>query len=136
MAVLLAEPQRWFDVQDKIHLTDFTEETRRKLAEIYWQHHQDEGEPKFSELLGTLTEQTTSDLAIELIEEFDTFDNAEARLNEAIALMKEMGGRDEQQKLLAELRRTNDAPQPSGDDDPLRKLQEKARRPDLRRVGN
>jgi DNA primase len=136
MSILLVEPHRWFDVQQKVHLTDFTDETRRKLAEIYWQHHQDEGEPKFNELLGTLTEPALAELAVELVEEFDSFDDAEAQLNEAIALLKEMGGRDEQHKLLAELRRTNDAPASSGDDDPLRKLQEKARRPDLRRVGN
>ena len=136
MSILLVEPHRWFEVQDKVQLTDFTDETRRKLAEIYWQYHQDEGEPKFNELLGQLTEPALAELAVELVEEFDTFDNAEAQLNEAIALLKEMGGRDEQHKLLAELRRTNDAPPPSGEDDPLRKLQEKARRPDLRRVGN
>jgi hypothetical protein len=83
-----------------------------------------------------LTEPALAELAVELVEEFDTFENAETQLNEAIALLAEMGGRDEQHKLLAELRRTNDAPQASGADDPLRKLQEKARRPDLRRVGN
>jgi DNA primase len=136
MAVLLVEPHRWFDVQQNVHLTDFTDETRRKLAEIYWHHHQDEGEPKFNELLGTLTEPEVAELAVELVEEFDTFDDAETQLNEAIALLKEMSGREEQQKLLAELRRTNDIAPLSGEDDPLRKLQEKARRPDLRRVGN
>ena len=46
LGVLLVEPQRWFDVQKNVHVSDFTDEPRRKLAEIYWQHHQDEGEPK------------------------------------------------------------------------------------------
>jgi hypothetical protein len=140
LAILLNEPSRWFDLQQHVQLHEFTDETRRQLAEVYWQHQRDEGEPVFNEFLGLLTDPAAAELAVELIEESETLTDADARLKEAIGLLKEMRGRDEQQKLLAELRRTNAAANganaATGDeDDPLRKLQEKARQPDLRRVG-
>ncbi len=137
LAILLMEPHRWFDVQQNVNLTDFTDETRRRLAEIYWEYQRDEGEPVFNELLGTLPEPALSELAVELVEEFEHLSDTDVRLNEAIALLAEMRGRDEKDKLLAELRRTSDGPTPTGGDgDPLRKLQEKARQPDLRRSGS
>jgi DNA primase len=139
LAILLMEPQRWHEVQQHVHLHDFTDPTRRKLAEIYWQQQRDEGEPVFNEFLGALGEAGLAELAIGLVEEFETLAETDARLSEAIGLLQEMRSRAEQQKLLAELRRINDitgATTPSGGaDDPLRKLQEKARQPDLRRAG-
>jgi hypothetical protein len=50
--------------------------------------------------------------------------------------LAELRSRGEEQKLVAELRRTSDAKLPEQDEvDLLKKLQEKARTPDLRRVG-
>lgn len=145
LAVLLAEPHRWFDVQQHVDLSEFEDPTRRSLAEAYWQHQRDEGEPIFNEFLGLLSDADQSELAVELIEEFETFSDPQARLKEAIALFDEIRERQEQQKLLAQLRRTSDGADGSpaemasagtGQDDALRRLQEKARQPDLRRVGS
>jgi DNA primase len=140
LAILLAEPQRWFDVQQHVHVQEFTEETRRRLAEVYWQHQRDEGEPVFSAFLGMLDDPATSELAVDLVEEFETLSDIERSLTDALALIRQSGERAERDKLLAELRRTNatangPAPGNAADDDLLRQLQEKARTPDLRRVG-
>jgi DNA primase len=141
LAILLMEPHRWENVQQVVQIPDFTDPTRQKLAELYWQHQRDEGEPVFNEFLTELSgDPTLSDLATDLAMEFDTLSETDARLQDAIGHLHQMRGRIEQDKLLAELRRTtggSDTSQPSGgDDDLLRKIQEKARTPDLRRVGS
>jgi hypothetical protein len=109
------------------------------LAEVYWQHQRDEGEPVFSEFLGLLDDPGTSELAVDLVEEFETLGDIDRSLTDALALLRQSGERAERDKLLAELRRTNaTAHGPAtgnADDDLLRQLQEKARTPDLRRVG-
>jgi DNA primase len=137
LAILLAEPHRWFELQQKVHPPEFTDDARRTLAELYWRHQQDEGEPVFSEFLGTLEDPAVANLAVELVEEFDSLVDADARMNEAIACLDEKRRSVENEKQMAQLRRGNATTTPGGsDDDPLRKIQEAARRPDLRRVGS
>ncbi len=137
LAILLAEPHRWFELQQQVHPPDFTDDTRRQLAELYWRQQQDEGEPVFSEFLGTLEDPAVANLAVELVEEFDSLTDADARLAEAIAFLDEKRRNAEHEKQMAQLRRKDVAPAPGGsEDDPLRKIQEAARRPDLRRVGS
>jgi len=135
LAILLAEPGRWYEVQNTMSVKDFTDPVRKNLADAYWLFQREEGEPVFNEFVGTLREPAAADLAVELIEEFDSMADPAAQLSQAIAYLAEVREREEQQKHLAELRRTNASPAELGDD-VLRKLMEKARRPDLRRVGN
>jgi DNA primase len=54
LGVLLLEPHRWHTVQTLVGPEDFTEPVRARLAEVYWRHQHDEGEPVFSEFLGIL----------------------------------------------------------------------------------
>jgi DNA primase len=141
LAILLMEPHRWANVQQMVQIPDFTDPTRQKLAERYWQHQQDEGEPVFNEFLTDLAGETALiELATDLVMEFDALTETDARLQDAIGHLHQMRGRIEQDKLLAELRRTNagsgTSPAELGGDDLLRKLQENARKPDLRRVGS
>jgi DNA primase len=145
LAILLAEPSRWSHVQLYVSPQQFSDENRRRIAEIYWNHQTDEGEPVFSEFLSNLMEPELAELAVSLIEEFDTLYDPVQRLDEAIGFLAEQRKREEAPKLLAVLRRNNGpapeiSPETSGGsqptDDPLRLLQEKARRPDLRRVGS
>ena len=64
-------------------------------------------------------------------------ENLELRLNDAVNHLNEIRTRNEEKKTLAELRRNSDATQPEQDQIALlQKLQEQARRPDLRRVGS
>ena len=63
-ACCLLEPRRWHEVQKQVHLEDFTDELHRQLAETYWSHQQDEGEPVFNEFLGMLENENLRELAV------------------------------------------------------------------------
>jgi DNA primase len=134
LGILLAEPSRWEQVQHDVHTDDFTDEGRKKLAETYWQHQRDEGEPVFAEFLGTLGELGLTELAVELVDEVEALEDMGALLTDAVGHMKESRGRQEGQQLMSALRRTSDERLPEqAEVDLLRQLQEKARKPDLRR---
>jgi hypothetical protein len=167
------EPQRWMKVQRSVHVEDFADPVNRRLAERYWEHQRHEGEPVFNEFLGELAgfDPALVERAVEAVEEMETLAGPEGEggsedrpdhdqtLREAIAHIERARTVREEQKLLAELRRTSldrrpDArgrPGPQGSDSPetnkssagggddleialLKQLQDKARRPDLRRV--
>jgi DNA primase len=135
LGVLLDAPQHWHEVQQFVHVEDFTDGPRRKLAELYWNHQRDEGEPVFNEFLTTLPESGLRELAIRLVEEAEGFENLKNVLADAIAYLGESRRRQEDRKLVAEFRRTSE--QNAAEEDQvslLKKLQEQARRPDLRRV--
>ncbi len=148
LGVLLLDPQRWARVQRSVDVEDFGDPKHRRLAEIYWQHQRDEGEPVFNEFLGQLSEPALVELAIEAIEEVEGLrerrgeapeirepQSSDPTLDEAIAHLQTVRGQREEQKLVAELRRTSDENRPERDEvGILRQLQEKARQPDLRRV--
>jgi DNA primase len=137
LGILLAEPGRWHDVQQDVAPTDFSDGTRRKLAELYWGHQRDEGEPVFSEFLSYLSElPALTQLAVELVDEIEMLEDASQHLADSVKHLAEFRRRSEEQKLVAGLRRTSDAKLPEQDEvDLLKKLQDKARTPDLRRVG-
>jgi hypothetical protein len=130
LAVLLQQPERWSQVLHDVQVTDFRDSRRRKLAQIYWEHQRDEGEPVFNEFLNTL-EPDLADLAVELAAEFEQLGDAALRLTEAVALLADEKNREERQKLPMQIRRTNDNAE---QDDLLRKAMEHARKPDLRRA--
>jgi DNA primase len=69
LGCLLCEPARWHDVQKHLMPTDFTTGPRRELAEVYWRHQRDEGEPVFNEFLGLLHEPPVKELAVKLAQE-------------------------------------------------------------------
>jgi hypothetical protein len=58
LGALLSEPHRWHNVQQSVHVEDFTDAPRRRLAEVYWAHQRDEGEPVFNEFLGLLRDDS------------------------------------------------------------------------------
>ena len=176
LGILLLEPRRWAQVQRTIGVTDFTDGTRRRLAEMYWQHQRDEGEPVFNEFLGLLRDSVPAagsaapvgpagetlpaggdggapgaadpghptggpapdeliELAIGCVDEVEGLADVNVTLAEALAHFESTRRRREEQKLLPELRRTSEerSNEPA-EVDLLKRLQEKARRPDLRRV--
>jgi DNA primase len=146
LAILLNEPHRWTEIQHDVTVQQFADESHRKLAELYWHHQRDEGEPVFAEFLGGLNDPELAELAVSLVEESAMLIDADARLKEAIDFLAGQKTRDEGRKHLADLRRTSGsdvdvALDQSGEtavmvdpNDALRKLQERARRPDLRRI--
>jgi DNA primase len=135
LGVLLAQPNRWTKVQQFVQPQDFTDATRRRLAEVYWVHQRDEGEPVFSELLGLLgDDDATKELAISLLEEIEGLSDLDQTLTDALAHLGQNRRRADEKKLVAELRRTSDSPRRAEDEvELLRQLQERARQPDIRR---
>jgi DNA primase len=136
LGILLAEPHRWHDVQHHLHVEDFTDETRRKLADVYWSHQRDEGEPVFNEFLGQLSGPPLTELAVELIHEIEVFRDLNETLAGALEHLAQTRRLGEEKKLVAQLRRTTDSPLDEQDEvDLLKQLQQKMGSPDLRRSG-
>lgn len=146
LGVLLIEPQRWHDVQETVHVADFENETHRRLADVYWSHQRDEGETVFNEFLSVLGDPSLSQLAIELVEAAEEIAEKAQQEKEAASLddtlklavlhLSEVRRRREEQKLMAQLRRTDDQLGEQDEISLLKKLQEQARQGDLRRVGS
>jgi len=136
LGILLAEPHRWHDVQHHLHVEDFTDETRRKLAVVYWSHQRDEGEPVFNEFLGQLPEPLLTELAVELVHEIELFRDLDQTMKGALEHLAQSRRQLEEQKLVAQLRRTTETPLAEQDEvELLKQLQQKMGSPDLRRSG-
>jgi len=128
---LLLEPQRWNKVQKELDPTDFSDGAHRRLAEVYWDHQRDEGEPVLNEFLGQLQDPLLVELAVATVDEVEALADVETTLDGAIARLREVRTLGEERKLQAELRRT------SHERDEvllLKQLQEHARGPHLRRA--
>jgi DNA primase len=137
LGVLLNAPEHWHDVQQYVHVEDFSNAARRKIAELYWSHQRDEGEPVFNEFLSALNEPGLRDLAIRLVEEAEGIENVAQTLADAIKHLQATRDRQNERKLVAELRRTSQQkPTVEAEIDLIKKLYENARRPDLRRSGS
>jgi DNA primase len=128
---LLLHPGKWHDVQQHVHAEEFTGDLRR-IAEVYWTHQRDEGEPTLAEFVSLVNDELKP-LAIELAEEVEAMEGAEQTLDGALKHLKEERDRREVAKLTAETRRTTSQDEQNFDVDVLRKLSEKMSRPDLRR---
>ena len=122
-------------MQQRVHAEEFSDGPLHQLAELYWTHQRDEGEPTLAEFV-SLLDTELKQLAILLVEEVESLADADQTLAEAIKHLDDERKRKEEAKLVAELRRTTEPTEAGKIDevDLLRQLQEKARRPDLRRV--
>jgi hypothetical protein len=135
---LLLHPDKWHAVQRDVQVEEFTDEFHRKLAQLFWDHQRDEGEPTLAEFLSLVDEQVKT-LVIELTDEVEALPEPEQTLAEAMRHLEESRKRREEAKLVADLRRTTEKSGEhtnSSEDEValLAKLQEQAKRPDLRRV--
>jgi DNA primase len=129
LGVLLIEPPRWQNVQKHVHLDDFFDPMHRRLAETYWAHQQDEGEPVFNEFLGLLNDENLRELAVLAVEEAEALADLDGLVEASIGYFAECR-RAVDRKLLSEVQRKN----PGQDEDLLKKLQEQASKPNLRRT--
>ena len=152
LGILLANPQWWVQVQKVVGVADFTDERRRRLAEVYWNHQRDEGEPVFNEFLGLLrdggvagsafpdglnvpTGEDLVALAVETVDEVEALADVSTTLVEALAHFDGMRRKRDEQKLMAELRRTSEEhTNEQAEIELLKQLQEKARQSNLRRA--
>jgi len=136
LGVLLLQPQRWGKVQTVISVEDFGDPRLNSMARVYWDHQREEGEPVFNEFIDSLKEAELKSLAIELADAVEELD-LEVTLSGALQYLAESKWRGEEQKMVAALRRDGSESGMSEQEQIklLMKLQESARRPDLRRVG-
>jgi DNA primase len=133
LGALLVDGAKWQQVQSHVDVTDFTDEVRRGLAEAYWSHQRDEGEPVFNEFLSDLKDARLVELAIELVEEVESLPPEADLIAEAVLHLEEQRRRREEQKLVARLHRTEEQ---LGEQDEillLRKLSNSAAQPNFRR---
>jgi DNA primase len=138
LGLLLNHPDRWHKLQQELSLADFTDPSLRNIAEIFWQHSQDEGEPVLNEFLDLLSDEAAKSLAVRWADEVSGAIEQEKYLADSLRHIIQERENEERSKLMSSLRRTEQqAPadvNPTVDLDTLRKIQEKARVPDLRRV--
>ena len=60
LGALFREPHLWHDVQARIGPDDLTDRRQRWLAELFWDHLRNEGEPSFAEWLDVVREAALS----------------------------------------------------------------------------
>jgi DNA primase len=135
LGILLLNPNLWHGVQRNVGVTDFTDPAYRALADVYWDHQRNEGEPDMGEFLGALTDPTLRELAVAATDEVESLPEQDRVLAEAIAYLEEQRKAAEEQKLMAQLRRGTEERLPEqAEVDLLKQLQDKARQPNLRRA--
>ncbi len=122
LGALLLEPGRWHDVQADVQPADFRDPVSRELAEIYWSHQRDEGEPVFNEFLDLLTNPAVKALAAELAAESGEQVDRGKALMDAIAGLKHGRLEQERREVTASMAENKD-----NEEEQLRRLTELAR---------
>lgn len=132
LGILLARPSDWIHVQVEFAPQDFTQPDLRALAEVYWEHQRNEGEPTFDVLLSALPSDRLRVLATELLEEAETLRQPAATLQDAVRYCQDERRRQTLARRLASLDAGKE------DDEQLavlRELASRSRQGDLRRIG-
>ena len=133
---LLLKPGCWQDVQTKVSPEDFADPQRKVLAELYWRHQRDEGEPVFSEFLAGLSEDGMKVLAIELAEEVEQLEDLDGLLAGAMEHLAELRRKRESCEAMNALLHDGDGPMTAEQEiDLLRKVQQTKVVPDARSIG-
>jgi DNA primase len=130
LGVLLMQPRRWIDLQHRVHVEDFANERYRRLAEIYWHHQRDEGEPVLNEFLGTLPDPTLMEAAMLAVDEVETIEDLDADLDRNIAYLHHLRHVQDELKLVATSRRISANGAAEDGIELLRQLSEKRQTPD------
>jgi DNA primase len=133
LGVLLLEPGRWHDVQKTVHLEDFQDEAHRRLAETYWNHQRDEGEPVFNEFLAMLREPELIEIAVTASEEVDRLGDKDGVLSDVYAFFDRNRRVRIEQKLVASSRRMSEGEDEAEEIKRLREFSELRSKADLRR---
>jgi DNA primase len=143
LGLLFAEPGRWHRIQQDLKPGDFTDEALRRIAEVFWRHLQDEGEPVFNEFLDVLSDVELKNVAVKWADEVSVLPDKEEYLGHSLGHIMRERDVEEIRTLVVECRRRDEQRDESlgaengdrsADKDALRKLQEKARVPDMKRA--
>jgi hypothetical protein len=128
LGILLNDPTQWQRVQQHVHPGQFTDPGRKKLAERYWDHQRNEGEPVFSEFLSLLDSESLKQLAMELADEAEQLPEPQTMLDDSVRHLEEFRQRNATDRLVAEAKKEVD------ELDLFRRLSDHKKQPDLRRV--
>ncbi|MGA2499403.1 MAG: DNA primase [Tepidisphaeraceae bacterium] len=134
IGALLIEPSLWNSVQVSVNIDSFAQGSLRRLAESYWNHQLDEGEPVLNEFLASLGDPELVNLAIELVQSVEQMADLKQTVEGAICFLREDMARTEQRQMHAQALEVRDASFEVMDD-LLRRTYKKAGQPDLRRPG-
>jgi DNA primase len=143
LGLLLQEPARWDHVQQHIGPADFQDTGLRPIADLFWRHQQDEGQPVLNEFLSLMDEaqKGTAISWVQWVQEASEAPNTDVQsaLDSCLQHLLEDREREGDKKLMAHLRRPTDSAESTPVDvkddlDALRQLQERSRKPDLKRV--
>lgn len=124
---LLHSPSAWQEVQQVVSIDDFMAENLRPLAEWYWDHQRNEGEPDLAEVVAVLDSGPLKTLVIELASEAEAMNNPKM-LADGVGFIRRAKELQAQTKLSGQLRRSKE--ERLGDDfeiDALTKLQDASR---------
>jgi len=149
---VMLKPDRWLTLQKDIQPVDFAIGLRRQLADIFWDVCRHDGEPEFAQLLSDLPSDELKQLAIDVVNEVESFTSVEQTLDGAVEHVHGARLRAASAANLAQIRAgavegrvsattgddvADDAGSDAGREDPdialLRQLAEKSARPDMRR---
>jgi hypothetical protein len=137
LGLLFTEPERWHRIQQELKPSDFTDESLRQIAELFWRHSQDEGEV-FNEFLNLISDVELKSVAVKWANEAADAIERERYLADSLGHIMRERETEERRRLVVELRQSRPSEGSQGDMsadiETLRKLQEKARQADLMRV--
>ena len=134
LGILLLHPHRWHDVQRSMHVEDFARKAHRELAELYWTHQRDEGEPVFNEFLGAIQEPALAEISVQAVDEVEALADPDGVLAEALAYFDRLRRVNEEQKLVAASRRTSSSDSALDEIALLKHMAESRKRPDMHRA--
>jgi DNA primase len=136
LGYLLLRPQGWQQVQATVAPDAFAEGPRRRLAEQYWSHQRDEGEPVLNEFIAGLPEDSLKTLAIELAEEAEELADLDLRLNGALEHLAELRRKRQSQQALNALIKAKDHPLNAEEEiELLKQVAQTKAKPDARSLG-
>ena len=136
LGVLLNHPARWHDVQIAVQPQDFSAGPIRRVAELYWDHQRNEGEPSLMEFVSVLEEagdEGTVSAALEAAKAVEEFGDPGRVVEDTLDYFRAGRRRAESDQLLARSRRGERSGGEREEVDLLRQLQERAKRADLHR---
>ena len=133
LGAILNEPERWESVQAKLGPADFATLDLRQLAERLWDAYRNEGTLPLNEVLDWM-DDALKPVAIESAQEASAKAAQAALAEAAVAFIFDERRRDADKKDRTEMAAPSAIRSDDEDADLLRRIQESAKRPDLKRL--
>jgi DNA primase len=104
LGAVLREPARWDELQQELQPQDFTEDSRQRLAELFWDVARHDGHVELNELLSLMGDDDgMKALAVTLVQEVEELSDAEQVVSSAVQHIRRSRERVEESRHLAQL---------------------------------